>query len=1001
MTVPSSPRVRPRTTILLAAAFAASAALPAPALGPEDFEWLVEPLADINQGLVFLEDRPVRFAQHGGILYYSSDGTLWRTDGTEDGTKALRVGPGGNTIRSISSMLPVPDGFYFTSTAHGAQIPLWFSDGTIEETWTVSPPSPDVEVYNPSYLTLVGDLLFFSAGDNQRRGSELWATHRATQESFLVKDINPTIGSSSSPVELTEVGGVLYFNATDGIHSRELWRSDGTPDGTYMVKNINATSQSNPRKLTAVGDRLFFTANDGTSNHGLELWTSDGTEEGTHLVFDSRPGAGGLPSSAELCGMGGDLYITASGETAGLPGQILWRTDGTPAGTAPVFTDPLTLPADPMHLGVADGHLFFSAVDPDHGRQVFRSDGTASGTVRLTGGGPFNLFGPLYLAKDGVVYFGGNGSIWRTDGTPEGTAALTDPGRFSMVHAMHDMGGVVVFAGITSPEGRNLWITDGTPEGTRRLRESAVTTEPSNPDQHTDLDGILLFQANEGPTGTALWRSDGTPEGTLRVADIRPGAQDAGIVLGAVMDGEAYFGANDGVHGSGLWATDGTEEGTRMIAPIAPGSATATRFAAFGDGLVGFVAAEHAWGGEVWRSDGTADGTFRLSELTARSSVPGASLLFPALGELYFVGTDYYVTGTELYATDGTIEGTRMVTNLFPSSNGLSTQPRVPVAMGDAFYFAGRALGMSGDYLYRSDGTTEGTSIVSDLPLFPIQSEQSKAIVLLGGDRLLFSATGPGGRQLGISDGTDEGTSILKVINQGTHSDPLNFAVSGDTVFFSANDGVHGRELWATDGTEGGTRLVKDIASGSSSSSPSNLVAAGGVVFFTANDFLAGDAIWKSDGTAEGTVRLLGGGSPNRLFACGGVLYFNSTSPTAGRELHGIPIAEAASYEQPVPVLSGPATADGPFTLGIDFGREVRVLLPEEVLVENGSVAALRDLGGGLFEIDILPEGLATVSASIPASVVRDLGANANAASEPFSTAMFPSAVEDWIDRGW
>ena len=42
----------------------------------------------------------------------------------------------------------------------------------------------------------------------------------------------------------------------------------------------------------------------------------------------------------------------------------------------------------------------------------------------------------------------------------------------------------------------------------------------------------------------------------------------------------------------------------------------------------------------------------------------------------------------------------------------------------------------------------------------------------------------------------------------------------GDTLFFTADDGVNGNELWKSDGTEAGTVLVKDINPGSGSSSP-------------------------------------------------------------------------------------------------------------------------------------------------------------------------------------
>ncbi|MBI99102.1 MAG: hyalin, partial [Euryarchaeota archaeon] len=78
-----------------------------------------------------------------------------------------------------------------------------------------------------------------------------------------------------NPQYLTAVGNTLYFSATDGTHSVELWKSDGTSSGTVMVKDIrNGSSGSTPMFFTVVGNALYFRADDGT--HGFELFTNLG-----------------------------------------------------------------------------------------------------------------------------------------------------------------------------------------------------------------------------------------------------------------------------------------------------------------------------------------------------------------------------------------------------------------------------------------------------------------------------------------------------------------------------------------------------------------------------------------------------------------------------------------------------------------------------------------------------------------------------------------------------
>ena len=142
-----------------------------------------------------------------------------------------------------------------------------------------------------------------------------------------MKDILPGSGGSS-PANLTSVNGILYFTADNGSDGRELWRSDGTAEGTSMIMNINPSGDSNPADITQVEGTIFFSADDGAT--GAEVWKTDGTSLGTELVVDLIAGPD-ASAPGEFASFGGKLIFEAKLAVAEAP--VLCFTDGSAAGT--------------------------------------------------------------------------------------------------------------------------------------------------------------------------------------------------------------------------------------------------------------------------------------------------------------------------------------------------------------------------------------------------------------------------------------------------------------------------------------------------------------------------------------------------------------------------------------------------------------------------------------------------------------------------------------------
>jgi len=137
----------------------------------------------------------------------------------------------------------------------------------------------------------------------------------------------------------TNLNGILYFNAKTEASGNELWRSDGTADGTVMVKDIREGSdKSDPLYLTNMNGTLYFRAKD--TDYGAELWRSNGTAEGTEMVKDiNNEKYSSYPRALTI--IDGTLYFKAYdesypvGTSYGARGEI-YRSDGTEAGTVPV-----------------------------------------------------------------------------------------------------------------------------------------------------------------------------------------------------------------------------------------------------------------------------------------------------------------------------------------------------------------------------------------------------------------------------------------------------------------------------------------------------------------------------------------------------------------------------------------------------------------------------------------------------------------------------------------
>lgn len=434
--------------------------------------------------------------------------------------------PGPFGTASPTELTAFRDSLFFSAVDFETDtVALWRSDGTPESTVPLK-PIPN----GPFRLTVVGSQLFFTQGFGDESDSELWVSDGTAPGTRVVRTFPPEPARTLLH-SFTAVGDTLFFvrdlrgPTSEDIGRQELWRSDGTPEGTVRVKDLGPEFLR-LLELEAVEDRLFFSFE--TPETGVELWVSDGTEAGTRLVKDLFPGtSSSFPF--HMTPAGGVLYFTAEDSEHG---RELWRSDGTAKGTV-LIEDLRRGPegSDPQPITEFKGRLYFAVLTPDREATELRKldpDPTCHPRSRRV------ALLPSFLTErpEGLSLF-----------VPSST--VTERKLFFTLD--YDVGS-------PSPLDTQLWSTDGTRRGTRLLHRPLVNAEGlAVPTPAPTDDGRVVFHAYDEAHGHELWVSDGTPSGTRLLQDIVPGPASS-YPQDLLRAGDfIYFTAKEAVHDREIW----------------------------------------------------------------------------------------------------------------------------------------------------------------------------------------------------------------------------------------------------------------------------------------------------------------------------------------------------------------------------------------------------------------------------------------------------------------
>ena len=662
--------------------------------------------------------------------------------------------------------------------------------------------------------------------------------------------------------------GYSYFTADDGLHGRELWKTNGTAAGTQLVKDVNPGTPSSDYDYSAYdikasGGKLYFAADGGIGHQGL--WVSNGTAAGTKFVADVT-GQGVLP--AYLTDVNGTLFFATSYYDYYYTFQYInqiWKTDGTAAGT--------TLVADLGPYGYrleqlknVNGRLFFTFYNFDGtGDELYTSDGTSGGTYMVADINSFGDSNPLQLtASNGLLYFiadeGYGGKLFVSDGTAAGTHAVNNNG--ITCYATSDayntdtfaiVNNVLFLQGSTFDNGNELckYNKSNPAAGITMVKDIEPGANSSYPSFMTNVNGILFFTVGPAGKDAELWKSNGTKAGTKLVKDINPGGNNFYYGL-TNLNGELVFAYGDNASGYDLWKSNGTSASTNIVKDINPGIYSSfPQYLTVSNGLLLFGANNGINGYELWKSNGTTAGTTLLKDInttSTASSYPYSFTAGPANTVLF--GASDQQRGTELWRTNGTAAGTDLVKDI--NKGVFDGAPNYFINFKNKVYFF--ANDSSGYRLWTTNGTGIGTKVIPAA----WDNVNASIITMLAGNDLFYVIdynNNTGEEEVWRSDGTTEGTYLVKPDIPPFYS--TNAVVVGNVLYFTSDDffGLYGDELYKSEGTVASTGIVKDIFPGSNGSFPSQLFNFNGKIYFTAYDAQApyGYVLWTSDGTEAGT----------------------------------------------------------------------------------------------------------------------------------------------------
>jgi len=802
-------------------------------------------VAAVEEQVLFRLQGTIPGATHSMLFDY-----LWVSDGTASGTFSLtdvewgyRIGDGVTLGNNVYYLRQLIDGHRIV------QSELWHTDGTREGTGLLASFRAPIEGIVETLHEFGGHLWFVTKrvpDDSQPDRYDLLqfdTSNLETQRVGLVSSRHMVIAG------VTESKLFVFADADEA--GLEPWVVDETTLNLLRLGNLFGDVSISTYDLWGIAStEEYFLFKSGSSRQNSNLYVSNGTIDGTRLLTGEM-GAWGSWNPGRKSGVVRNNVLFQAPDQDGQ--ERIWTTNGTLEGTH-ILTWPESGEPFGSTIGftVFGGKLFFAASQNASGWEVFASDGTHEGTqlaIDIRPGQGSSSAGPIVATDYGILtpaldlqgdqrlwYFGGSFGNQRMVPfvSDYATNNSSNPERFRR------LGTDLFFTAGTEAAGRELWKTSGTASNTRMVSSPVADGASSNATAIGVVGNRLLVATND-----SLWALDVDNDemiplslpatGPFTLARTRSDRmffdESSLISLFFAFDGDGY---------PELWESDGTPEGTRQVSSFGfPTNRTDVldkvlgivkgrylvakytpegRFAYGIDPLTG--AAErlvdesvivsrtallrgnddqymlHTGRDVVYRTDGTRMGTLPV-QFTGGSGFPEKLSRLHQRRDGFLITGYTSETGTEMWFSDGTPEGTQFLGDLCPGACESFPESLVNVANHTFFKIASDR----DDHVWVTDGTPEGTHPLIAVEtnrgdddfdvhrLFPVE-DGVLAVTHQERYQIWYTDFTQGSARL-ISEGYDDGSVFLDDFRWG--------AMLGDQFIFQAEHPIHGNELFSLD----------------------------------------------------------------------------------------------------------------------------------------------------------------------------------------------------------